>query len=121
MVVMASYSALLVWISLLGAYFCLTMGRRSWISAILLLPAALLFCIVIVARHYPLMNEPLSDWVMLSIIISAPLPFISTLLALWIQLRRRKLIQRVITHRCVNCGYDLRASQIVCPECGRRI
>jgi hypothetical protein len=39
---------------------------------------------------------------------------------LW-YLQRRKLRQRQKFGRCLNCGYDLRASQARCPECGNDI
>jgi predicted RNA-binding Zn-ribbon protein involved in translation (DUF1610 family) len=35
--------------------------------------------------------------------------------------RRRKLLRLIKAGRCVNCGYDLRASVARCPECGQAI
>lgn len=31
--------------------------------------------------------------------------------------RRMQAIERYKNHRCANCGYDLRASDKICPEC----
>jgi len=44
-----------------------------------------------------------------------PLPLLSGLLPAWRIGRRRRL--RTLG-RCVNCGYDLRATPDRCPECG---
>lgn len=42
--------------------------------------------------------------------------------ALWLQTSRQERFRaRVREGLCVYCGFDLRASHLHCPECGRRI
>ena len=37
------------------------------------------------------------------------------------QAARRRRLARVRTRKCLGCGYDVRASDFRCPECGRII
>ncbi len=40
----------------------------------------------------------------------------------WLDYRRhRTLVSRLRGGLCVHCGYDVRASKSVCPECGKSV
>jgi hypothetical protein len=45
--------------------------------------------------------------------------FLVPTLALWHPIRRFRQHRRKSTHRCLSCGYDLRATPTLCPECGK--
>jgi hypothetical protein len=120
---MNSYGSLILLLNLIGAYACLTIGRRSWPAAIVLLPAAAIWCAALTIQHWPLLRDPVetTEPFVLSIIITAPLPIIGGAIAVWIRVRSKRLMTRLQQRRCLNCGYDLRATQSMCPECGNPI
>src|SRR5665213_2231822 len=56
-------------------------------------------------------------WFMLSIGLC-----FATMAAIWLRLRPiHRRYRRLITGRCLYCGYDLRATSGRCPECGRML
>jgi hypothetical protein len=57
----------------------------------------------------------LPGWVPIAILLLMPLATLRT----WF--RKRRLMKRLDSGLCLNCGYDLRASLERCPECGRNV
>jgi hypothetical protein len=60
-----------------------------------------------------LMSHP--QWVIVSILAGTGLVFWRLMRQ---EVQRLKVKERFDRHQCVNCGYDLRATDDRCPECG---
>ena len=59
----------------------------------------------------------LPGWIYVVLMVSSVLPIIGTLMVG--REVKRKEAELKAGGRCLNCGYDLRASPDRCPECGR--
>jgi predicted amidophosphoribosyltransferase len=57
----------------------------------------------------------LPHWAASLLFLLAATPFLARVRRAW---RRRR---RLRDHLCLLCGYDLRASESLCPECGTAI
>lgn len=60
-------------------------------------------------------------------LIAVPWWFLTLLVAIWAAWHVRIFLARRVAHRCVGadlypqCGYDTRASNVRCPECGHEL
>jgi hypothetical protein len=121
---MNSYAAIFVLLNFAAGYGCLKLGRRSWLAAIIFLPASILWFIAILIQHHSLIESSIwtTDPAIVWVIASSLVPLLGSAAAVWIQLRRRRFIDDVRAGRCLHCGYDLRfVKRSLCPECGNRV
>src|SRR2546430_1311580 len=75
-----SYGALILLLNLVGGYACLTIGRRSWPAAFMLLPVALIWCAALTIQHWTLLRDPIetTEPFVLCIMLSATFPLLGS-------------------------------------------
>ena len=82
--------------------------RLAWIWR-----AAVVLAASVVFLAFPVLRRYLCSFACVAFIIAICLP------AYLVSRRNRQIYRWYLRGRCLTCGYDLRASEECCPECGR--